>query len=73
MESAHQNFTGSSPEFAIMGSGIKVAATVVELGWRLELGLRGDWHGDAWGRCTQAYIGVWEESGKVKIRVRDKI
>jgi hypothetical protein len=29
--------------------------------------LRGDWHGDAWGRCNQAYIGVWEESGRIKI------
>jgi hypothetical protein len=35
--------------------------------------LREDWHGDMWGRCTQAYIGVWEDSGRVKIRVRDKI
>jgi hypothetical protein len=35
--------------------------------------LRGDWHGDAWGRCTQAYIGVREVSGRVKIQVRDKI
>jgi hypothetical protein len=24
-------------------------------------------------RCTQAYIGVWEESGRIKIRIRDKI
>jgi hypothetical protein len=23
--------------------------------------LRENWHGDAWGRYTQAYIGVWEE------------
>jgi hypothetical protein len=48
--------------------------TVVEHGSRLELGFEGgDWHGDAWERCTQAYIGVWEESGRIKIRVRDKI
>jgi hypothetical protein len=32
-----------------------------------------NWHGDAWERCTQAYIGVWEESGRFKIRIRDKI
>jgi hypothetical protein len=30
------------------------------------MGMRG-------GRCTQAYIGVWEESGRIKIRIRDKI
>jgi hypothetical protein len=48
-------------------------AMVVELRWRLELGFEGDWHGDAWVRCTQAYIGVWEESGRIKIRIRDKI
>jgi hypothetical protein len=23
----------------------------------------------AWGRCTRAYIGVWEESGRIKIRI----
>jgi hypothetical protein len=55
-----------------------VAATTgsgdrVELGWWLELSFEADWHGDAWGRCSEAYIGVWEESGRVKIRVRDKI
>jgi hypothetical protein len=33
----------------------------------------GDWHGGAWGRCTQTYIGMWEESGRIKIRIRDKI
>jgi hypothetical protein len=27
----------------------------------------------AWGRCTWAYIGVWEESGRIKIQIRDKI
>jgi hypothetical protein len=26
-----------------------------------------------WGRCTQAYIVVWEESGRIKIQIRDKI
>jgi hypothetical protein len=29
--------------------------------------LRGDWHGDAWERCSEAYIVVWEESRRVKI------
>jgi hypothetical protein len=24
-------------------------------------------------RCTRAYIGVWEESGWIKIQIRDKI
>jgi hypothetical protein len=46
----------------------------MELGWRLELGFEGGigigMHG---GRCTQAYIGVWEEYRRIKIRVRDKI
>jgi hypothetical protein len=23
--------------------------------------------------CTGAYIGVWEESGRIKIQIRDKI
>jgi hypothetical protein len=32
-----------------------------------------NWHGDAWGRCTQAYIGVLEKFGSFRIRVRDKI
>jgi hypothetical protein len=49
-------------------------ATVVELGWRLEISFD---RGLAWGCVgevrTQAYIGVWEESERVKIRVRDKI
>jgi hypothetical protein len=26
-----------------------------------------------WGRCTKAYIGVWEESGRIRIQTRDKI
>jgi hypothetical protein len=46
---------------------------MVELGWRLELSFEG---GLAWGcveRCTQAYIGLWEESGRIKIRIRDEI
>jgi hypothetical protein len=25
------------------------------------------------GRCTQAYIRLWEESGRIKIRIRDEI
>jgi hypothetical protein len=25
------------------------------------------------GGCIQAYIGAWEESGRIKIRIRDKI
>jgi hypothetical protein len=29
--------------------------------------------GETWGRCTQAYIGVWEEYRRIKIKVRDKI
>jgi hypothetical protein len=41
-------------------------------GW-LALGFEGDWHGDVWGRCTQAYIGLWEESRRIKVRIRDKI
>jgi hypothetical protein len=53
---------------------MRVAAMVVELGWRLgfdfEAKLAG---GDVGGGCTQAYIGVWEESGGIRIRVRDKI
>jgi hypothetical protein len=32
------------------GGGTRVAARAQFCG--------GDWHGDAWGRCTQAYIGV---------------
>jgi hypothetical protein len=35
-----------------------------------------DWTKLAWGgrgRCTRAYIGVWEESGMIKIQIRDKI
>jgi hypothetical protein len=27
----------------------------------------------AWGRCAHAYIGAWEESGTIKIRITDKI
>jgi hypothetical protein len=40
---------------------------------RLALGFEGDWHGDAWGRCTQAHIGLWEEFRRIKVRIRDKI
>jgi hypothetical protein len=35
--------------------------------------LRRDWHGDAWGRCPQAYIGVWEEFGRIKIQIRENL
>ncbi len=46
---------------------------VVELGWRLEFGLEVKLAWGCMGRCTQAYIGVWEEFGSFRIRVRDKI
>jgi hypothetical protein len=46
---------------------------VVELKWRLEFSFEGKLASDAWGRCAQAYIGVWEESRSFRIQVRDKI
>jgi hypothetical protein len=51
----------------------RAAATVVELGWRLGLDFEVKLAWRCMGRCTQAYIGVWEESRWIKIRVRDKI
>jgi hypothetical protein len=48
--------------------------TVVELGWRLEFDFEGKL---AWGCVREVhpsfYIGVSEESGCFRIRVRDKI
>jgi hypothetical protein len=46
---------------------------VVELGWRLGFGFEEKLAWGCVGRCTQAYIGVWEESGRIKIQIRDKI
>jgi hypothetical protein len=46
---------------------------VMELGWRLGFDFEGKL---AWGymrRCSQAHIGVWEESRRINIRIRDKI
>jgi hypothetical protein len=46
---------------------------VMELGWQLGFDFEAKLAWRAWGRCTRAYIGVWEESGRIKIQVRDKI
>jgi hypothetical protein len=49
------------------------AMTMRKLGWRLGFmfGVKLAWGG--MGRYTRAYIGVWYESGRIKIRVKDKI
>jgi hypothetical protein len=38
-----------------------------ELGWQLGFGFEVQLAWDAWGRCTQVYIVVWEECGRIKI------
>jgi hypothetical protein len=43
---------------------------VVKLRWRLGFSFESKL---AWGRCTRAYIVACEESGWIKIQVRDKI
>jgi hypothetical protein len=40
---------------------------MVELGWWLELSFEGELAWICMGRCTQAYIEVWEKSGRIKI------
>jgi hypothetical protein len=52
---------------------VRGTSDMVELGWRLGFGLRQNWHVETWGRCTQAYIGAWEEFKRIKIRIRHKI
>jgi hypothetical protein len=48
--------------------------TVAELGWRLGLSVsRRNWHGDVSRRCSQTYVGQWEEFKTIMIRIRDKI
>jgi hypothetical protein len=55
-----------------------VAATrstgeVVELEWQLGFGFEPKLVLGDMGRWTQAYIGEWDDSGWIKIRIRDKI
>jgi hypothetical protein len=47
-------------------------AMVVELGWWLGFGFEVNLPWGDVGRCTQAYIEVWEKSERIMIRVRDK-
>jgi hypothetical protein len=46
---------------------------VVELEWRLGFGFDAKLAWRGMGKYTQAYIGAWEESRRIKISIRDKI
>jgi hypothetical protein len=46
---------------------------VVELRWRLGFSVEVKLALGCVGRCTRAYIGMCKESGRIKIRIRDKI
>jgi hypothetical protein len=46
---------------------MRAVAMVVQLGWRLGFGFDAKLAWEMRGRCTQAYIGVWEESGSIRI------
>jgi hypothetical protein len=55
------------------GGDEKAMAMVVELGWWLEFDFEVKLAWGCMGRCTRTYIGQWEESGRIKIQIRDKI
>jgi hypothetical protein len=45
----------------------RAAAIMMKLKWWLGFMFGRNWHGETRGRCTQVYIGVWEESERIKI------
>jgi hypothetical protein len=49
------------------GGSERATATMMKLEWRLGFMFGRNWRGEISGRCTHAYIGVWEESGRINI------
>jgi hypothetical protein len=55
------------------GGDNRAMAMVVVLGWQLGFNFKVKLAWGCMGRYTRAYIGVWEECGRTKVRIRVKI